>query len=319
MAHPETSELQPPVRGVAVVVATLERPAFLLDLLGDLLSQRARPRQILIVDQSRERCDPVERLAADHAERIVYRRVDFQNLPRARNWAWRQARHEAILFLDDDVRCGPELVEEHLWTLRQPGVGLVAGGVAEPVGGRAPSAGPAAFSRWSALPRGSFEALDERDVDHALGANFSVRRSALLRVGGFDERFGVGSALYEELDLCLRLRSAGYRVRFNGRARVRHLKAPAGGCRMVEPMEYVRGLAHNRARLIGRHLSAIQKPVALARLVASGVGLALRQWSPRPLASCIAGGLSGLEGASDAPSMLLDLNPPESPGGLREI
>ena len=65
--------------------------------------------------------------------------------------------------------------------------------------------------------------------DWVSGACMLVRRSALEEVGGFDERF----FLYcEDKDLCRRLRAAGYDVRYEPRATVRHrggASAPRAG------------------------------------------------------------------------------------------
>jgi N-acetylglucosaminyl-diphospho-decaprenol L-rhamnosyltransferase len=61
-----------------------------------------------------------------------------------------------------------------------------------------------------------------RDVEWLSGAVLAVRRSAFEEVGGFDERFFLYS---EDVDLCTRLRRAGYRLRYDPRAIARH----AGG------------------------------------------------------------------------------------------
>jgi GT2 family glycosyltransferase len=50
---------------------------------------------------------------------------------------------------------------------------------------------------------------DEQDVDWLMGAALLVRREALAQAGLFDERFFMYS---EEVDLCRRIRSAGWRV-----------------------------------------------------------------------------------------------------------
>ena len=87
-----------------------------------------------MVDQSDGANEAVERLAADNPDGIAYHRVGFRGLPQARNYGWTNAKHDAIVFVDDDVRCGPDLVSEHLRALLKPGVGLVAGGIDAPGG-----------------------------------------------------------------------------------------------------------------------------------------------------------------------------------------
>lgn len=56
-----------------------------------------------------------------------------------------------------------------------------------------------------------FDHLSDRDVDQVIGAFFFIRRNVFDRLGGFDERFFV---YYEELDLSLRARDAGWKTRY---------------------------------------------------------------------------------------------------------
>lgn len=58
-----------------------------------------------------------------------------------------------------------------------------------------------------------------RDVVHLQGAAFLVRRSTYLKVGGMDEEYGM---YREETDLCLRLRAAGFPIRFLAEAAMIH-------------------------------------------------------------------------------------------------
>ena len=67
------------------------------------------------------------------------------------------------------------------------------------------------------------------------GCNMSFKRHVLDRVGGFDTRY-VGNAYREESDICMRVRRAGFAVRFAPAAKLVHLEAPAGGCREVAPL-----------------------------------------------------------------------------------
>ena len=61
----------------------------------------------------------------------------------------------------------------------------------------------------------------DRDVDSLIGAAVMVRRQAMERVQGFDERFFF---FLEETDLCVRMRSHGFRVVLYPEARVIHLQ-----------------------------------------------------------------------------------------------
>ncbi len=60
----------------------------------------------------------------------------------------------------------------------------------------------------------------QRDIDQLMGAALMLRRSAVDQVGLIDERFFM---YYEEVDLCHRLRQAGWRIVFVPEATITHL------------------------------------------------------------------------------------------------
>ena len=61
-----------------------------------------------------------------------------------------------------------------------------------------------------------------RDVEFSSGVFLMARRSLLNELGGFDEAFA--PAYYEDADLCLRIRGAGYRVVYDPGVIVYHLE-----------------------------------------------------------------------------------------------
>jgi GT2 family glycosyltransferase len=250
--------------GVTVIVPTLNREAFLGPTLKDLLEQDHAPLEILVVDQSVSPSSTARTLAGEHPSRLVYHHVTFRGLPLARNFGWQNARNEAILYVDDDIRCPPDLVREHLQALRRPGVGVVAGGIEEPNRPRPATPEVGRFRGWTATPVAGFSWRDEKYVDHARGCNFSTWKRVLRETGGFDESLNVGAALFEELEYCLRVRRAGYRILFQPRAHLTHLVAPSDGCRVPDPRRYARSFFHNQSIVIRRHLRWYEKLTALA-------------------------------------------------------
>jgi len=69
-------------------------------------------------------------------------------------------------------------------------------------------------------PRSLYEAGVPFAVDHPLGAAFLVRREVWAQVGGFDERFFM---YCEEIDLCRRIKGAGWGIYCVPRAEIVHL------------------------------------------------------------------------------------------------
>jgi GT2 family glycosyltransferase len=65
-----------------------------------------------------------------------------------------------------------------------------------------------------------WDRADERPVECLLGAFMLIRRAALERVGGLDERFFL---MYEDADWCKRAGDAGYTLLFWPGARIVHL------------------------------------------------------------------------------------------------
>ena len=80
-----------------------------------------------------------------------------------------------------------------------------------------------------------------RDVDWVSGAAVWLRRSALEQIGGWDE----GYFMYlEDVDLCSRLRSAGWRIAFEPSGRVVHVQ---GASTELRPRRMI--VAHHRSLL----------------------------------------------------------------------
>jgi GT2 family glycosyltransferase len=283
--------------GVTVVVPTLNRGAYLPDCLQDLLAQEHRPLEILVVDQSAEVPEPVQHIVDANQDVISYHRVGFRGLPLARNYGWRNARYDAIVYVDDDIRCPPNLVSEHLRALRLPKVGVVAGHITEVNRDDRLTGRAGRFNKWTAHIERNFSSIGEYDADHVPGGNFAVWRDVFQRVGGIEEKLNYGAALYEETEFCLRAKGAGYRIYFNSNAHLDHLASPTGGCRVDQVQSYMWALAHNRTILIRRHLKWYQQPVAFAEVLRLGLAYSVHYRQPRAFSATIGGIRAGWKDA----------------------
>ena len=288
--------------GVTVVVPTLNREGFLGPCLQDLLVQAYSPLEILVVDQSEAMPRTVQDLVAAYPDLITYHHVNFRGLPTARNYGWQQARYERIVFVDDDIRCSPELVAEHVRALDLDGVGAVAGGIDEAYRKETPGKRTGSFNRWTATPGRGFDVHGQFEVAGGRGCNFSVLREAIRNVGGFDEALNVGAALYEETDLFLRIGAAGYRVWFNSNARLTHLAASSGGCRVDQVEPYIYSLAHNRTVLIRRHTKFYHYPTAFLRLALLALSHAWAYRKPRVIYEALRGTREGFRASVNSPA-----------------
>jgi N-acetylglucosaminyl-diphospho-decaprenol L-rhamnosyltransferase len=154
------------------------------------------------------------------------------------NVGWRMGTSPYVLFLNPDARIGPDSVATMVAAAEaDSSVGAVAPRIVGPDGSidfslfrflRLRSTYAQALFLHRLFPRAAW--LDEvRDLDaycHAWtpewvsGACLLVRRPVLEQVSGLDERF----FLYcEDLDLCRRIREAGFEILFEPRALAVHL------------------------------------------------------------------------------------------------
>jgi hypothetical protein len=65
-----------------------------------------------------------------------------------------------------------------------------------------------------------------RDFSAVTGACVMMRRAVFAQVEGFDETFGIG---FNDTDLCLRIREAGYRVLYDGYTILYHYESATRG------------------------------------------------------------------------------------------
>ncbi|MCE6949620.1 glycosyltransferase family 2 protein [Cereibacter sphaeroides] len=289
----------PPPTGISVVIPTMNRAAVLLDTLRDLQNQTFRNYEVIVVDQSDEPNPEAEALLPvfDVPARYFYI-TDFRGLPEARNFGWRQAVNDIVVYTDDDIRCGPEFLQAHFDAHLKTGAAMVAGGITEAKGDRDQPGGTGSFNWWTATPGANFHKKVEGWCISGKGCNFSVRKQALAEVGGFDQNLTVGAALYEETELGLRLHTAGFRCWFAPEAHLTHLAAPMGGCRVgPDVVRYVRGMAHNRALLIYRHLRPWHRPTALLRMFLYGLSYARATRSIAPIGAALRGMAEGRRSA----------------------
>jgi GT2 family glycosyltransferase len=86
------------------------------------------------------------------------------------------------------------------------------------------------------------------DVAYVTGAALGIRRTTWDMVGGFDEAFT--PAYYEEVDLCMRVRQAGFAVRYVPAASAMHHESSGLGKRSIA---FYRLYHLNRLRLLFKH------------------------------------------------------------------
>jgi N-acetylglucosaminyl-diphospho-decaprenol L-rhamnosyltransferase len=113
-------------------------------------------------------------------------------------------------------------------------------------------------------PRQSYQAGQPFAVDHPLGAALMIRAQTLAQVGGFDERFFM---YCEEVDLCRRVKKAGWGIYCVPQAEIVHLVAQS--TRQFRDRMFV-ALWRSRFLMFDKHEGAARRWAA-RRLVRLGL------------------------------------------------
>jgi GT2 family glycosyltransferase len=206
----------------AVLICTRERPARLAQTIDALEGQSRQDFPILVVDQSRvEDGELVRRAGSNHRLEMV--RDEGKGVGRARNIGWPLCPGEWVVFLDDDCVPEPGWAQAlHEAIARHPHVDAVSGHVAgEP------------RPEHEGLYVTAFPVTQERvrsgrwtwPWEIGFSLCLAVRRSTLERLGGWDERLGVGTAPFPasvDMDFNYRLLKSGGRVLVTPHVRSRH-------------------------------------------------------------------------------------------------
>lgn len=119
-----------------------------------------------------------------------------------------------------------------------------------------------------------------QDVDQPAGAFLMVRREVLEKVRFLDEEFS--PIWFEDVDLCLRIRLAGYRIRYAPTAVARH--EGAHSVRKVSVEQIRLAWYGNLLRFAHKHFSSLAlqwlRPVVLAGVVLRWFGTWLQMGEP---------------------------------------
>lgn len=132
----------------------------------------------------------------------------------ARNIGWQAAKTETIWFVDSDCVVDHDALDVLLAHLDADDVGAVGGSY----GNMRPDSLVASLIHAEIVQRHRQMQLE---VDFLATFNVVYRRSVLVAMDGFDERF----VKAQDAELAYRVRSAGYRLKFDARSQVRHFHA----------------------------------------------------------------------------------------------
>jgi GT2 family glycosyltransferase len=231
---------EPPA--VSVIVPSTGKIELLAPCLDGVLQRTsyADLDVLLVVNETykdmADRRDYLEALIAIPRVRVLYHDDRPFNFAWVNNWAVGQARGEVVCFLNDDT----EVIERDwlsamVGQILQDRVAAVGAMLYYPDdriqhAGVVLGAGGVAAHNYSGASRGTGgyhdRALTDQDVSCVTAACMLVRRDAFLEVGGFDEAFAIS---LNDVDLCLRLREANWRIVWTPSAELYHKESMSIG------------------------------------------------------------------------------------------
>ena len=211
---------------VSIIIPTKDRAELLRGCIDSITDRSTyRNYEIVVVDNQSSEREALRYLATGPARVIRY--PERFNYARMMNLAARSVECDALLFLNNDTEViTPEWIEGLLEHAMRPEVGAV-GGRLFLAGGEPQHEGImlAVGGGWAqnVNHRGYWGRGElTRDVSAVTGACTMIRPSVFWHVGGNDERLRVA---YNDVDLCLRIRQAGYEIVYTPFVELHHYES----------------------------------------------------------------------------------------------
>jgi glycosyltransferase involved in cell wall biosynthesis len=262
--------------GVSVVIPVKNGAAYIRHTLESVWAQRVGPTEVIVVDDLST--DGSRQVVEEIATRLPISVISGtgRGAAAALNVGVRIARHPIVCQVDQDVVLQPGWIDALVRHFVEPDVAAVQGLYVTDPGAPllARVMGHDLEARYAAVPE---------ETDHVCSGNVAYRASALLDVGGFDERLGYG---YDN-DVSYRLRQRGYRLLFCRDARSTHRwRAGVSG--------YLRqqyGFGYGRLDVVAKHphraagdmvspMLMMAHPVVLSTaLIAAAAGSLVTSWA----------------------------------------
>lgn len=229
MPHSKGPDPAPPT--LDIVIVNWNAGALLADCIASMagVSQTAfRFGQVVVVDNAStdSSADRLDGLAGPATPLVVQHNPTNRGFAAACNQGAVAGHGDWILFLNPDTRLAADTLDRAIsFAIGDPSIGTLGIALVDETGERQrscartptplrlvaqgvgldrllPSLFPPHFmTEW--------DHADTRKVDQVMGAFLMIPRTLFERLGGFDERFFV---YFDDVDLCLRVRQAGFAV-----------------------------------------------------------------------------------------------------------
>jgi len=227
-------------RKVSIIIPNRDNPLLLKRCLNSIYEKTEHPYFEIVIVDDHSTNQQVLNLYRDFSEnkqnfRIIKGESPF-NFSRACNFGAIKADGDLLLFLNNDTEIiSPDWLTNMVGVASLPGVGAVGAKLLYP-NGKVQHAGVVIgleghashiFQGISDDPYTFYGHVDwMRNVSAVTAACMLVPKEVFWQVGGFDERFQIA---FGDIDFCLRLRDAGYRIVYTPDATLIHHEGKSRG------------------------------------------------------------------------------------------
>lgn len=252
------------VTDCAIVILAHNGLAFTRHCLERLLGASVLPRELFLIDNGSDDetydflTTRIPAFEAEGVQVISWRNEENKGCSRARNEAWEQVTAPYTVFLDNDTAvCTSDWLNRFLRLFREhPSLGVVGPKLIYPylphpiqcAGVSISRLGRIAF-RGRGQPRDSASCAEYWPTWALISACWMMRTDLRERIGMLDELFH--PVQYEDLDLCIRARLAGYEVAYTPEVEMYHFEGITTAS-FGQP-EYRRNIARNSLKFRERY------------------------------------------------------------------
>ncbi len=202
---PETSN------SIDVIIPTMGRPKYLLQVIEDLSLQSLLPKSVIVVEQNPD-MNSISELPELHSKtwpfEIIHHFIHQTGACNARNIALKEVTSDWVFFADDDIRFEPDLFEKVITEMNRLGVSSI---------------------NMNCKQKGEQTIFKKIKQWGSFGSGTSVVKSTFVKQCIFSSIYEHGYG--EDADFGMQLRQLGCDIIYHPEIEILHLKAPMGGFR----------------------------------------------------------------------------------------
>ena len=203
---------------IDVIIPTMGRPKYLMQVIKDLSFQNLLPKKIIVVEQNPD-LDSISELSEIHSKswpfEIIHHFIHQTGACNARNIALKEVNSDWIFLADDDTRLKSDLLEKCIKEVNRLGVSSI---------------------NMNCKQKGEVTVFKKIKQWGSFGSGTSIVNSAFAKQCTFSTIYEHGYG--EDTDFGMQLRQLGCDIIYHPDIQILHLKAPLGGFREKPILEW---------------------------------------------------------------------------------